>query len=79
MQFGTLKEIIAQCVNDGQSVALEGFTHLIAVIPTPSAGELSVLRVLRVLHERTRIAHAADARLSKKRSQSVAVANQVQA
>ena len=29
MQFGTLKEIIAQCVNDGQSVALEGFTHLI--------------------------------------------------
>jgi len=76
MQFGTLKEIIAQCVNDGQSVALEGFTHLIAVIPTPSAGEL---RVLRVLHERTRIAHAADARPSKIRSQSVAVANQVQA
>ena len=76
MQFGTLKEIIAQCVNDGQSVALEGFTHLIAVIPTPSAGELSVLRVL---HERTRIAHAADARPSKIRSQSVAVANQVQA
>jgi len=29
MQFGTLKEIIAQCVNDGQNVALEGFTHLI--------------------------------------------------
>lgn len=29
MQFGTLKEIIAQCVHDGQSVALEGFTHLI--------------------------------------------------
>jgi len=82
MQFGTLKEIIAQCVNDGQSVALEGFTHLIAVIPTPSAGELSVLRVLRDLrdlHERTRIAHAADARPSKIRSQSVAVANQVQA
>jgi glutaconate CoA-transferase subunit B len=48
----------------------------IAVIPTPSAGELSVLRDL---HERTRIAHAADARPSKKRSQSVAVANQVQA
>ena len=29
MQFGTLRDIIAQYVNDGQSVALEGFTHLI--------------------------------------------------
>ena len=29
MQLGSLQEIIAQCVNDGQSVALEGFTHLI--------------------------------------------------
>ena len=35
----------------------------VAVIPTPSAAELSVLRDL---HERTRIAHAADARPSKK-------------
>jgi len=47
----------------------------IAVIPTPSAGELSVLREL---HERTRIAHAADARPSKKRTQFLPVTNRVQ-
>lgn len=29
MQLGSLQEVIAQHVHDGQSVALEGFTHLI--------------------------------------------------
>jgi glutaconate CoA-transferase subunit A len=29
MQLGSLKEVITQHVHDGQSVALEGFTHLI--------------------------------------------------
>src|SRR5215469_3303157 len=29
MQFGSLQEIIDQYIHDGQSVALEGFTHLI--------------------------------------------------
>ncbi len=29
MQLGSLQEVIAQYVHDGQSVALEGFTHLI--------------------------------------------------
>jgi glutaconate CoA-transferase subunit A len=29
MQFGSLREVIQQHVHDGQSVALEGFTHLI--------------------------------------------------
>src|SRR5262245_19321498 len=29
MQFGTLGEIIGRYIHDGQSVALEGFTHLI--------------------------------------------------
>jgi glutaconate CoA-transferase subunit A len=29
MQFGSVKEVIAQHIHDGQSVALEGFTHLI--------------------------------------------------
>lgn len=28
MQLGSLNELIAQYVHDGQSVALEGFTHL---------------------------------------------------
>jgi len=29
MQFGSLQEIIDEHIRDGQSVALEGFTHLI--------------------------------------------------
>jgi Acyl CoA:acetate/3-ketoacid CoA transferase, alpha subunit len=29
MQLGSLQEIIDQYIHDGQSVALEGFTHLI--------------------------------------------------
>ena len=29
MQLGSLQEVISQHVHDGQSVALEGFTHLI--------------------------------------------------
>lgn len=46
----------------------------IAVIAAPSADEL---RVLRDLHERTRIAHSGDVLSSRKQSQSVTVANQV--
>jgi glutaconate CoA-transferase subunit A len=29
MQPGSLREVVAQHIHDGQSVALEGFTHLI--------------------------------------------------
>jgi len=29
MQLGTLQEVIDRYIHDGQSVALEGFTHLI--------------------------------------------------
>src|ERR1700693_5418902 len=29
MQFGSLQEVIHQYIHNGQSVALEGFTHLI--------------------------------------------------
>jgi len=89
MQFGTLKEIIAQCVNDGQSVALEGFTHLI-----PFAAGHEILRQKKsdhlirmtpdLIYDQLIGAGCARAltfssRPSKKRSQSVAVANQVQA
>ena len=29
MQLGSLQEVITEYVRDGQSIALEGFTHLI--------------------------------------------------
>src|SRR4249920_1211421 len=42
MQFGSLQEIINQYIHDGQSVALEGFTHLI-----PFAAGHEILRQKR--------------------------------
>src|SRR5437763_6186507 len=42
MQLGSLQEIIAQHIHDGQSVALEGFTHLI-----PFAAGHEILRQKR--------------------------------
>ena len=42
MQLGTLQEVIAQHIHDGQSVALEGFTHLI-----PFAAGHEILRQQR--------------------------------
>src|ERR1700746_3709344 len=33
MRFGTLREVIAGFVRDGQSVAMEGFTHLLPFAP----------------------------------------------
>lgn len=42
MQFGSLQEVIAEHVRDGQSLALEGFTHLI-----PFAAGHEILRQQR--------------------------------
>ena len=42
MQLGSLQEVIAQYIQDGQSVALEGFTHLI-----PFAAGNEILRQKR--------------------------------
>src|SRR5213075_79842 len=42
MQLGSLQEIIDQYIHDGQSVALEGFTHLI-----PFAAGHEILRQKR--------------------------------
>ena len=42
MQLGSLQEVIAQHIHDGQSVALEGFTHLI-----PFAAGHEILRQKR--------------------------------
>src|SRR3954469_2504933 len=42
MQLGSLREVIAEHVHDGQSVALEGFTHLI-----PFAAGHEILRQQR--------------------------------
>ena len=79
MQLGSLKEVVAQDVHDGQSIALERCTHLI-----PFAAGHGILRqrkrdihVLRDLHERTRIAHAGSVLSSPKKFPSATIANQV--
>lgn len=46
MPFGTLREVISQHVHDGQSVALEGFTHLIPF----AAGHEIIRQEKRGLH-----------------------------
>jgi len=56
MQLGSLKEVIAQHIHDDQSVALEGFTHLIPFAAghearhgIPGAGPQVVITDLGVL------------------------------
>jgi glutaconate CoA-transferase, subunit A len=46
MQLGTLREVIAEFVRDGQSIALEGFTHLIPF----AAGHEIIRQQRRGLH-----------------------------
>jgi glutaconate CoA-transferase subunit A len=46
MQFGTVQQVIREFVRDGQSVALEGFTHLIPF----AAGHEIIRRGVRDLH-----------------------------
>src|ERR1700750_3461631 len=46
MQLGSLQEIIDQYIHDGQSVALEGFTHLIPL----TAGQEILRQKKRSLH-----------------------------
>ena len=79
MQFGSVREVNAQHVHNGQRIALEGFTHLIPfaaghdVIAPPSADEL---RVLRDLHGRTKTAHAGSVLSSPRKFPSATMANQ---